>query len=265
MRRTAIVSLLALATLSAGVLAAAGLGAGSASVPAPTRAPEVAGHAMHTAHAKAAPKLPKVLSDLDARFRTAAAKATCKAGATQAKRGRTLRAAALKNARGAKGKTLTAKAAQLRTALAAVNRARTACLPKKKKQPAPGVAAPPAPGTPAPGAPAPVAPAPVAPTPPAGLGTIVTVTTGGTPFSFGAGSYTAPAGTVTVRLVNNSDMEHNVGARANAAATPFGTAPSVGPGGTSEITLQLAAGTYQVFCNYEGHDQLGMTAPLVIT
>jgi plastocyanin len=264
MRRTAIVSLLALATLSAGVLAAAGLGAGTGPVPAPTPAQEVADHAMHTAHAKAAPKLPKVLSDLDARFRTAAAKATCTAGATQAKRGRTLRAAALKNARGAKGKTLTAKAAQLRTALAAVNRARTACLPKKK-QPAPGVAVPPAPGTPAPVIPAPVAPGPVTPTPPAGLGTIVTVTTGGTPFSFGAGSYTAPAGTVTVRLINNSDMEHNVGARANAAAMPFGTAPSVGPGGTTEITLQLVAGTYQVFCNYEGHDQLGMTAPLVIT
>lgn len=206
--------------------------------------------------------VPPAITALDKQFRAIVPAARCAAGAPQLARGRATRAKALTRARGAKGRVLAAKKAHLRAAIASAKRARAACRAAAVTPPGTPAGAP---APPAPAAPAPGAPAPAPPPPPVDRGTVVAVGIGDTPISFDKPSYTAPAGIVTLRLANSSDLDHNVGARTAPDAPALGSAPSVGLGGATEVTVTLPAGTYQVFCNVLGHDQLGMTAALTIT
>ncbi len=75
------------------------------------------------------------------------------------------------------------------------------------------------------------------------------------------GNLTAPAGEVTLRIANAGTLEHNVGIKELGLIS--GTA---GPGGTVELNLgELAPGTYQMFCDIDGHESSGMVNTLTIT
>ena len=79
-------------------------------------------------------------------------------------------------------------------------------------------------------------------------------------FSIG-GQLTAPAGDVNLRLKNDGNAVHNIVARDLALGSG-----DIGPGGSGELALgNLAAGSYQIFCNIAGHEASGMVTDLVIT
>lgn len=75
------------------------------------------------------------------------------------------------------------------------------------------------------------------------------------------GDLTAPAGQITMELVNNGSMDHNVEVRGLGLVSS-----NVGPGGTVLFDLSsLAPGTYEIFCNIAGHEASGMVNTLTIT
>ncbi len=75
------------------------------------------------------------------------------------------------------------------------------------------------------------------------------------------GNLAAPAGNVTLRLVNDGSQEHNIGVRELGLLSD-----NVGPGGTTELALgNLAPGTYEIFCDIPGHEESGMVDTLTIT
>jgi plastocyanin len=78
-------------------------------------------------------------------------------------------------------------------------------------------------------------------------------------FSIG-GDLTAPAGDVTLVIANNGGQNHNVGVRELGVLSD-----DVGPGGTVTLALgQMAAGTYEVYCDIPGHADSGMVNTLTI-
>ena len=79
-------------------------------------------------------------------------------------------------------------------------------------------------------------------------------------FSF-FGDLTAPAGEVTLRLINDGSQNHNIGVSELDLVSN-----EVGPGGTIDLALgTLAPGTYEIFCNVPGHLEAGMVNTLTIT
>ena len=75
------------------------------------------------------------------------------------------------------------------------------------------------------------------------------------------GQLTAAAGDVTLAVTNNGDVEHNLILRGTDLRTPV-----LGPGGTTELVLpDLAAGTYELFCDVPGHEEAGMVNTLTVS
>lgn len=75
------------------------------------------------------------------------------------------------------------------------------------------------------------------------------------------GDLTAPAGEITLDIVNNGAMTHNVEVRGLGLVSP-----DVGPGGTVSLFLgELGPGTYELFCNIAGHEASGMVTTLTVT
>lgn len=75
------------------------------------------------------------------------------------------------------------------------------------------------------------------------------------------GELTAPAGNVTLNVVNGGAIEHNLEVRELGARTP-----NMMSRGVDALALgKLEPGTYELFCSISGHAESGMTADLVIT
>ena len=75
------------------------------------------------------------------------------------------------------------------------------------------------------------------------------------------GNFTAPAGAVSLNVVNDGSMEHNVVLRGTNTRTP-----NIGPGASAVLDLgTLAPGTYELLCDIAGHEAAGMVATLTIT
>ena len=93
----------------------------------------------------------------------------------------------------------------------------------------------------------------------------------------------APVGTVTFRITNAGSIRHEflvvrtdiapgkitVGddarfAESNPAIEVVDEIAEWGPGQTKSLTLNLAAGTYQLVCNLPGHYRLGMWAGFAV-
>jgi uncharacterized cupredoxin-like copper-binding protein len=71
---------------------------------------------------------------------------------------------------------------------------------------------------------------------------------------------TADAGTVTLRSVNPQVVPHNI-----AIENPDPVEGEVvTDGGVSEITVELAAGTYEFYCSVPGHREAGMVGTLTV-
>ena len=95
---------------------------------------------------------------------------------------------------------------------------------------------------------------------------------------FNPGTIEVPAGQmVTLRLVNEDDMEHDLevqglmprGISGGAHGDHGGSATSVAvhtqAGETASVEFQAEdRGTYEVFCTVPGHKELGMVAELVV-
>jgi plastocyanin len=74
-----------------------------------------------------------------------------------------------------------------------------------------------------------------------------------------------PAGPVVIEFVNHGQDEHNLHAVEPAeGAEAGGLKENVQPGAHTELTLNLHAGSYTLFCSLPGHEAKGMKATLKV-
>ena len=74
-----------------------------------------------------------------------------------------------------------------------------------------------------------------------------------------------PAGPVVIEFVNHGQDEHNIHAVEPAEGTEAGgLKENVQPGAHTELTLNLHAGSYTLFCSLPGHEAKGMKATLKV-
>jgi plastocyanin len=77
-------------------------------------------------------------------------------------------------------------------------------------------------------------------------------------FSFDQTELTAAAGEITIELVNDSGLPHNVEIEGQDAVSETITE------GSTEVTVTLEPGEYVYFCNIPGHRQGGMEGTLTV-
>jgi plastocyanin len=78
--------------------------------------------------------------------------------------------------------------------------------------------------------------------------------------SFDKSELTAAAGEVTIELVNESGVPHNVGIEGNGIDEVSETITE----GSTEITVTLDPGEYQFYCAVSGHREGGMEGTLTV-
>jgi uncharacterized cupredoxin-like copper-binding protein len=79
---------------------------------------------------------------------------------------------------------------------------------------------------------------------------------------FAKSSLEATAGRVTLVMPNPSQLEHDISIRGNGVDQQ---GEVVGNGGTSRVSAELTAGSYEFYCSVPGHEQAGMKGTLTIT
>lgn len=72
---------------------------------------------------------------------------------------------------------------------------------------------------------------------------------------------TAPVGAVTLKMPNESPIQHNIAIK-GAGVNEQGQV--VGTGGTSEVTATVESGTYTFYCSVPGHEAGGMKGTLKV-
>ncbi len=72
---------------------------------------------------------------------------------------------------------------------------------------------------------------------------------------------TVSAGMVTFNVKNNGPSPHNFNVKINGEEKGI---PTIDPGATMTITLDLKPGAYDYRCNIPGHDLLGMKGTLTV-
>ena len=90
-----------------------------------------------------------------------------------------------------------------------------------------------------------------------------TVTASGTALRYNVASLSAPAGRVKLVLNNKASIRHSIAISGRSITTKKGRV--VGKGGTSTVTITLAAGRYTYFCHVEGHAKSGMKGTLTVS
>jgi plastocyanin len=93
-----------------------------------------------------------------------------------------------------------------------------------------------------------------------GGGHIVLTADPGGAFSFDQTELTAPAGEVTIELVNESGIPHNVEVEGNGVEEVSETITE----GSTELTVDLEAGEYEFYCAVPGHREGGMEGTLTV-
>jgi uncharacterized cupredoxin-like copper-binding protein len=73
---------------------------------------------------------------------------------------------------------------------------------------------------------------------------------------------TVSAGMVTFTIKNNGPSPHNFNVKVGSEEKGV---PTLDPGATMTLTLDLKPGTYDYRCNIPGHDLLGMKGTLTVT
>lgn len=93
-----------------------------------------------------------------------------------------------------------------------------------------------------------------------GSGSEVTIPAAADGLRFTRTSVTATAGTITLKMANPSDNQHNI-----AVDEPEKVVgPVVGKGETSTITVDFPAGRYRYYCSVPGHADAGMVGTLIV-
>jgi plastocyanin len=99
--------------------------------------------------------------------------------------------------------------------------------------------------------------------PPAEGGGGQTVDVSGTEFAFDPSSVTVDApGTVTFRLTNNGTTDHALEIEGNGIEEETDT---IGPGETAEVTVDLSAGEYEMYCPVDDHRGQGMEGTVTVS
>jgi uncharacterized cupredoxin-like copper-binding protein len=96
-------------------------------------------------------------------------------------------------------------------------------------------------------------------TPSASGGQTVDVTA--TDFHFGPPALTAEAGTTTFKLTNNGQTSHALTIEGNGIEE---TSDTISPGDSTELTVDLAEGEYEIYCPVDGHKDMGMVGTLTV-
>lgn len=108
----------------------------------------------------------------------------------------------------------------------------------------------------------PVTEAPTAPTGPAHVQVTAEDTSG---YHFILSRTSVPAGPVVIEFVNHGQDEHNLHAVEPAeGAEAGGLKENVKPDAHTDLTLNLHAGSYTLFCSLPGHEAKGMKATLKV-
>jgi plastocyanin len=111
------------------------------------------------------------------------------------------------------------------------------------------------------GTPSPTEP-PVAPAGPAHVQVTAEDTSG---YHFILSRTSVPAGPVVIEFVNHGQDEHNLHAVEPAEGTEAGgLKENVKPDARTDLTLNLHAGSYTLFCSLPGHEAKGMKATLAV-
>ena len=74
-------------------------------------------------------------------------------------------------------------------------------------------------------------------------------------------SLSAKAGTVEIDMTNPSQLPHNIGIEGNGVDEE---GPVVQKDGTSMVSVQLKAGTYEFYCSVDSHRDQGMKGTLTV-
>lgn len=90
--------------------------------------------------------------------------------------------------------------------------------------------------------------------------TVLNIQASASELAFVPNTLSAPAGRITIRMTNPSQLQHSIALAVN------GIAPGaiVGHGGVSQVTANLRPGTYTFYCTVPGHRQAGMTGTLSV-
>lgn len=72
------------------------------------------------------------------------------------------------------------------------------------------------------------------------------------------------AGSVSLAVTNAGPTIHNVAIR-DEAGTALGTTADLREGEAETLTVDLAPGTYTLFCSLPGHESLGIKGTLTVT
>jgi plastocyanin len=96
-----------------------------------------------------------------------------------------------------------------------------------------------------------------------GGGTTLELVAGpGSELKFDKTSLAAAAGEVTITMVNEGDLPHDVAIKGNGVDEK---GEIVQNGGTSTVTATLEPGEYTFYCSVPGHEAGGMTGTLTVT
>jgi plastocyanin len=86
-----------------------------------------------------------------------------------------------------------------------------------------------------------------------------------TEFAYAPADLTAPSGKVVFFLVNSGTTSHNMIIR-DSSNRRISTSALVSAGDSTVFTVDnIAAGTYTIFCDQQGHEASGMKGKLTIT
>lgn len=96
----------------------------------------------------------------------------------------------------------------------------------------------------------------------AGGGQTIDIPISSSGFSFTKTSVTAKAGTVTLKAMNPQSVAHDISIKGNGVDV---RGNQVSNGGTSTVTANLKAGTYEFYCSVPGHEQAGMKGTLTVS
>ena len=82
-----------------------------------------------------------------------------------------------------------------------------------------------------------------------------------TDFKLDPADVTAQAGTVTFELSNDGESPHDLEVEGNGIEEVSDT---MNPGDSTELTVDLEAGSYKIYCTIDGHAKLGMEGELTV-
>ncbi len=94
---------------------------------------------------------------------------------------------------------------------------------------------------------------------PSGGGSAVDISE--TEFALDPSDPTAEAGTVTINVINDGATVHDLEVEGNGVEEK--TEP-IGAGSSAELTVDLAAGDYKIYCTIGDHEEQGMTGTLTV-